>query len=84
MAEIKDKITTVESLNAVHEYNENTYVKKADIIPVDKGGTGADNGADGLKNLFASGNTVLSAYQYGDQLPEPGVVGRIFFKKLVE
>lgn len=27
MAEIKDKVVTVESLNALHEHNENTYLK---------------------------------------------------------
>ena len=51
-----------------------------DITPMENGGTGASNGADGLKNLFASGNTVLSSYQYGNTLPNAGVSGRIFFK----
>lgn len=46
------------------------------------GGTGATNGADGLKNLFAAGPTVLSAHQYGDTLPSPGIPGRIFFRKV--
>lgn len=52
------------------------------VLPTTKGGTGAANGATGLQNLFAAGNTVLSAYQYGDTLPEVGVAGRIFFKKV--
>lgn len=30
MAEIKDKVVTVESLSALHEYNEGTYVPKVD------------------------------------------------------
>ena len=30
---------------------------------------------------FAYGPTILSAYQYGDELPAPGIKGRIFFKK---
>lgn len=51
-------------------------------VPLESGGTGADNGADGLKNLFADGATVLSSHQYGDELPEPGIPGRIFFLKL--
>ena len=44
------------------------------------GGTGASDGATGLKNLFASGETVLSSYQYGTELPTAGTKGRIFFK----
>lgn len=52
------------------------------VIPMEKGGHGSDNGAEGLKNLFAAGNTVLSSYQYGDTLPTAGTKGRIFFKKV--
>lgn len=33
-------------------------------------------------NTFESGVTVLSAHQYGPELPEPGTVGRVFFKKV--
>lgn len=55
-----------------------------EILPIAKGGTNASNGATGLANLFASGETVLSSYQYGDELPDAGTVGRIFFKKLTE
>lgn len=50
-------------------------------VPITKGGTGATDGSTGLANLLAAGNMVLSAYQYGDTLPEPGVAGRIFFKE---
>jgi hypothetical protein len=49
---------------------------------ITKGGTGATSGATGLKNLFASGATVLSSYQYGDTLPSAGTPGRVFFKKV--
>lgn len=88
MAEIKDKVVTAESLKALHDYNVETYETKADtearITPIVNGGTNASDGATGLKNLFASGETVLSSYQYGDELPEAGTVGRIFFKKLTE
>lgn len=69
MALTKDKVVTVESLAALHEYNEEAY---------------AANTAAGLANLFADGNTVLSSYQYGDELPAAGNAGRIFFKRLVE
>lgn len=106
MAEIKDKVVTVESLSALHEYNTSTYETKEnvtnlgnkienlldakfdkpenDIVPMEKGGTGANTGEGGLKNLFADGWTILSSYQYGDELPDAGTVGRIFFKRLVE
>lgn len=55
-----------------------------DIIPIANGGTNSANGATGLANLFASGATILSSYQYGDTLPAAGTAGRIFFKKLSE
>ena len=117
----KDKLITVESLAALHEYNQNTYmpmvnpealgnlsidgdgiftgdvyvngdsqengtklVKSTDVISIENGGTNATDGATGLKNLFADGNTVLSSYQYGDELPAAGTKGRIFFKRLVD
>ena len=51
-------------------------------VPVSKGGTGSTNGATGLKNLLAAGNTILSSYQYGTSLPTAGSKGRIFFKKV--
>lgn len=52
-----------------------------------KGGTGATNGATGLKNLFAAGYTMLSANQYGDDFPtgyvhSSSTKGTIFFKKV--
>lgn len=84
MADIKDKVITVECLSALHEYNKETYVDKLDVTSIKNGGTGSSNGATGLANLFASGTTVLSSYQYGDELPEAGTVGRIFFKRLTD
>lgn len=84
MAGVKDKTITVESLSALHEYNKETYVNKSDVISIANGGTNATDGATGLANLFASGNTVLSSYQYGNKLPEAGTVGRIFFKRLID
>lgn len=50
-------------------------------ISMSKGGTSATNGSDGLKNLLAAGPMILSSEQYGDTLPDPGTVGRIFFLK---
>ena len=54
------------------------------VVPVEHGGIGSENGAIGLRNLFASGETVLSNYQFGDELPTPGTPGRIFFKKVIQ
>lgn len=99
MAETKDKVVTVESLKALHDYDKTTYETKTNvtnslatkfdkptnnIVPIANGGTNASNGAAGLKNLFAAGATVLSSYQYGNTLPAAGTKGRIFFKKLSE
>lgn len=56
-------------------------------ISMSKGGTGATNGSDGLKNLLAAGPMILkegTGYQYGDTLPPAGNKGRIFFKKVTE
>lgn len=41
------------------------------VVPVTKGGTGAQNGAMGLANLFAAGRTVLSEHQIMEELPDP-------------
>ena len=99
MAEIKNKVITAESLKALHDYSKETYETKENvesllnnkfdkpknnIVPIANGGTNASDGATGLKNLFASGATVLSSYQYGDELPAAGTAGRIFFKRIVE
>ena len=99
MAEIKDKVIWVESLKSLHDYNLQTYETKENvsnlldakfdkpennIVSIANGGTNASDGATGLANLFAEGATVLSSYQYGDELPEAGTVGRIFFKRLTD
>lgn len=63
-------------------YIEQKFLDVTGMVEMDRGGTGATNGADGLKNLFAAGATVLSANQYGDTLPSPGTPGRVFFKKV--
>ena len=53
-------------------------------VPITKGGTGASNGSTGLANLLAAGNMVLSTYQYGDELPAAGTLGRVFFKRVTD
>jgi hypothetical protein len=66
------------------DITEGTFnIDRIPSISMEKGGTNASNGAEGLANLFAAGMTVLSSHQYGNDLPEPGNVGRIFFKKVV-
>lgn len=53
------------------------------VLSITRGGIGSSNGATGLKNLFAAGETILSSYQYGSgELPTPGKPGRIFFRKV--
>lgn len=98
MAEVKDKIVTVTSLSILHEHNKETYETKENVsllndkidevairvTPIEYGGTGASDGAIGLENLFASGAAILSSHQYGDELPEAGTVGRIFFKRFTD
>lgn len=71
-------------------FTEDIYVgdaklmKVTDIVPISQGGTESSDGATGLANLFAAGETILSSHQFGDELPEAGTAGRIFFKRLIE
>lgn len=50
-------------------------------VPMTRGGTGAENGAEGLANMFAAGGTVLSPYQYGTELPANPAVGQVYFEE---
>lgn len=83
---LKDLNDKADGIRIITDELTNTKFDKPtdNIIPIANGGTGSSNGATGLENLFASGVTVLSSYQYGDTLPDAGVAGRIFFKKLSE
>lgn len=56
-----------------------TAAKLSGPVPPEKGGTGASDGAEGLKNLFAAGATILSSHQYGSTLPSGGSEGQLFF-----
>lgn len=60
------------------------------VLGLSQGGTNANNGKDGLKNLLASGDMILSDYQYGSELPpipsnssdRAAMMGRLFFVKV--
>ena len=51
------------------------------IVPIANGGTGTEDGAKGLENLFAAGSTILSGYQYGTDLPSNPKEGQLFFQQ---
>lgn len=78
----------VDSLNSNESFfvNQNNSIKQVSksnlVFDIVNGGTGANDGETGLMNLLAAGNMILSPNQYGDVLPEAGVKGRIFFKKI--
>lgn len=61
MAEIKDKVVTVESLAAVHTYGQNTYVTKTN--PTGDGTFSMNGDANFSGNIYANtivmGNTIL-------------------------
>ena len=62
MAEVKNKVVTVESLNALHTHNKNTYMTKVD--PTGSGtftmtGDGAFTG-DVAANSITLGNAILN------------------------
>jgi hypothetical protein len=48
----------------------NITPEKLPVVPMIKGGTGAQNGDEGLANLFAAGYTKLSPYQIVSDLPD--------------
>ena len=71
-------------VNSSDVWSMETVELNPGVVSMISGGTGATDGATGLKNLFAAGATVLSHHQYGDTLPDPGTPGRIFFKRVSE
>lgn len=58
MAEIKDKVVTVESLSVLHEHNKNTYMPVVD--PVGSGTMTIDGNGDFSGNLNANSITISS------------------------
>lgn len=83
---INDQIEDIQNASHTHSATEITSgtlsSDRLPTVPILKGGTGAANGQEGLKNLLASGAMILSAHQYGDAFPDEPVEGQIFFKKV--
>jgi hypothetical protein len=59
------------------------------VVPISKGGTGADNSKDARTmlgitpaNIGALPTVLIEGEHYGTELPTPGTKGRIFFKKV--
>ena len=71
-----------------HEHDASNIT--SGTLAIERGGTGAGNGKDGLKNLLAAGHMILSDYQYGTSVPpvpetsaeRAAMMGRIFFVKV--
>ena len=81
-AAVQTKLDThTANRNNPHQVTAEQIGALSGIVPLTNGGTGATDGATGLKNLFAAGTTVLSSNQYGDTLPDASTVGQLFFKK---
>ena len=81
-AAVQTKLDThAANRNNPHQVTAEQIGALSGIVPLTNGGTGATDGATGLKNLFAAGTTVLSSNQYGDTLPDTSTVGQLFFKK---
>ena len=81
-AAVQTKLDThTANKNNPHQVTAEQIGALSGIVPLTNGGTGATDGATGLKNLFAAGTTVLSSNQYGDTLPDTSTVGQLFFKK---
>ena len=68
------------------EYAENFVVKEEieNFVTKEEANNHVIKSEDGMRDLFASGRMILSSNQYGDTLPEPGIAGRVFFKKISE
>jgi hypothetical protein len=82
-----DSTTLTDLAPKKHEHNASDVTDGT--LPVTRGGTGAGNGKDGLKNLLAAGPMILSTNQYGtsakfEAMKEENnaVVGQIFFVKV--
>ena len=81
-AAVQTKLDThTANKNNPHQVTAEQIGALSGIVSLANGGTGATDGATGLKNLFAAGSTVLSSNQYGDTLPDASTVGQLFFKK---
>lgn len=51
-----------------------------EIVPIDKGGTGATNGRDAINGMLRDGTVNLSKYQFGGNINVPEENGTIYFE----
>lgn len=87
---VGEKMKELEEVFELLQGKENSLSQKieniaTEIQPIERGGTGSSDGADGLANLLRSGPTVLSSNQCGKILPtEPAPKdGTLFFREAV-
>lgn len=81
--DVTSNIQTQINSKAPSTHSHSASAITSGALAMKNGGTGATTGKAGLKNLFAAGATILSSYQFGDELPtDDYTAGRIFFKKV--
>lgn len=86
ISNINGQITEIknnaQSISANNITSGTLSADRLSVIPIEKGGTEATNGQDGLRNLLAAGAMILSSNQYGDTLPSNPEQGQVFFVKI--
>lgn len=83
-------VLTANDVGAAATYHDHSADDiKSGVLPIERGGTDASDGSEGLKNLLASGPMILtSGKQYGTQAQfdelktRPAEIGQIFFLKM--
>jgi hypothetical protein len=76
-----------ENLGAASAQHSHKAADITEAIPMSGGGTGAQNGSDGLANLLAAGYMRMSSYQIVasvDNIPADAPEGAIFFVPMEE
>lgn len=74
MAEIKDKVVTVESLSALHEYNENAYMQKEEYMQIEHSYIILKSSTEDSTKKFkvtVDDDGVLTATEIAEPEPEP-------------
>lgn len=83
-------VLTADDVGAATTYHDHSADDiNSGVLPIERGGTDASDGSEGLKNLLASGPMILtSGKQYGTQAQfdelktRPAQIGQIFFLKV--